>query len=278
MKHCLMLNKAWRGFTRVANTYHSNTCVSQMNTLHKNCRHFSTVLPQQTGKDPSPILHKEKRQLITDPLQHPDFFGIKNLVTMKKLFFSRVYFGHKKGSRNEHMQPYLYGNRLGVDIFDLDQTLEHMHRALNFVAHIAYLKGIILFIMRSQQHGHAVELAAKACGEYAHTREWQQGLLLNMGQKHRSVRLPDICIFLSLQDVMNQEHPAVAECGKLKIATVGIVDSNVNPTMITYPVPGNDDSPESVGLYLQLFQLAIQSGKQKRIEADQQKQDVSQLK
>uniref|UniRef100_H2YJT2 Small ribosomal subunit protein uS2m n=1 Tax=Ciona savignyi TaxID=51511 RepID=H2YJT2_CIOSA len=192
------------------------------------------------------------KQAITEPLKHPDFFKVRQLVSVKDLYNNRVHFGHKDGSRNEHMQPYLFGNRLGTDIFDLDITIDHLHRALNFVAHIAYLKGIILFIMKSQQFGHAVETTAMTCGEYAHTRDWHPGLLLNMSEQGGQIRLPDICIFLSLQDAVNQQHLAVAECGKLKIATVGICDSNVNPTMITYPVPGNDDTSESIDLYLRL--------------------------
>ena len=78
-----------------------------------------------------------------------------------------------------NMKPYLFGCRLGVDIIDLDQTLAHLQRALNFLAHVAYRKGIILFIMKSPMHGHLVEKTAKQCGEFAHTRRWKTGLFTN---------------------------------------------------------------------------------------------------
>ncbi len=64
-------------------------------------------------------------------------------------------------------------------------------------------------------------------------------------------RYPDVCVFLSTMSGSHQEHPAVAECAKVGIATVGVADSNVNPTMLTYPIPGNDDSTASINYYLQ---------------------------
>ena len=77
------------------------------------------------------------------------------------------------------MKPYLYGCRLDVDIIDLDQTLSHLHIALNFLAHISFRQGIILFLMKSQQYGHLVEQLALECGEYAHTRSWLEGTFTN---------------------------------------------------------------------------------------------------
>ena len=78
-----------------------------------------------------------------------------------------------------HMKPYLFGCRLDVDIIDLNQTLPHLHNALNFLAHMAFRKGIILFITKSQQFGPMVEQLALDCGEYAHTRTWFHGSFTN---------------------------------------------------------------------------------------------------
>jgi len=64
------------------------------------------------------------------------------------------------------------------------------------------------------------------------------------------------------------QHEAVIECAKVGIPTVAVVDSNVNPTIISYPIPGNDDSPTSINLYLRLFEKAISLGKKKRKEMD----------
>merc|ERR1712179_93854 len=166
------------------------------------------------------------------------------------------------------MKPYLFGSRMDTDIFDLDITVQHMHRALNFLAHISYLNGIILFIMKSHQHGHLVEAAAKNCGEYAHTRQWRKGFFTSIQSDSPfstgRVRLPDVCVFLSTTVNIYDQHEAVVECAKVGISTVAVVDSDVNPTIVTYPIPGNDDSTASIKLYLKLFERAIKLGKQKR--------------
>jgi len=215
----------------------------------------------------------QEQEVITDPLSHPDFFGVEKLVTVEDLFKARVHFGHTVGSRNEHMKSYLFGSRMNTDIFDLDVTLQHMHCALNFIAHIAYLNGAILFIMKSHQHGHQVEVSAKRCGEYAHTRPWKLGQFtgIQSGSPFTTgkVRLPDVCVFLSTTVNVYEQHEAVVECAKVGIPTVAVVDSNVNPTIITYPIPGNDDSPASINLYLRLFEKAINLGKKKRKEMDE---------
>ncbi|PKK24278.1 mitochondrial ribosomal protein S2 [Columba livia] len=118
-------------------------------------------------------------KLLTEPLSHPDFFNVKELFSLKDLFDARVHLGHKKGCRHRFMEPYIFGCRLDQDIIDLDQTMQHLQLALNFTAHVAYRKGIILFISRKRQFCHLVETTARECGEYAHTRYWQGGLLTN---------------------------------------------------------------------------------------------------
>lgn len=163
------------------------------------------------------------------------------------------------------MVPYLYGCRLGHDIIDLDQTVEHLQQALNFTAHIAYRGGIILFISRNRQFSHLVESTAKACGEYAHTRYWQGGLLTNSNVQYGpGVRLPDLIIFLSTLNNVFQQHVGIRDAAKINIPTVGVVDSNCNPSLVTYPVPGNDDTPASMELYCRLFRMTINRAKDKR--------------
>ncbi|XP_076801432.1 small ribosomal subunit protein uS2m-like [Clavelina lepadiformis] len=213
-----------------------------------------------------------------NPLLHSDFFGVKSLVTIEDLYKARVHFGHTKGCRNELMKPYLFGCRLGTDIFDLDVTLQHLHRALNFLAHMAFRKAIILFIMKSHQHGHAVEKLAQECGEFAHTRAWGHGTFTNNKINPRElkggIKLPDLCVFLSLQDTVQDRHLAIDECAKVGIATIGICDSNVNPSIITYPVPANDDSLQSIELFCSLFKKAVLLGKEKRLEIENSSQSV----
>lgn len=201
------------------------------------------------------------------PLNHLDYFQVHNLFTVKDLFDARVHFGHKEGSLNEFMTPYIYGSRQGHLIFDLDVTAEHLRKALNFTAHIAYRGGIICFFNRNALNAHLVEKTALECGEYAHTRFWRGGIFTNANHQFGAVtRLPDLCIFLNTQNNILNQHTAVRDSAKMLIPTIGIVDSNCNPNLITYPVPGNDDTPVAVELYCKLFKAAITRGKEARMK------------
>ncbi|XP_010876588.1 28S ribosomal protein S2, mitochondrial [Esox lucius] len=204
-------------------------------------------------------------KILNIPLQTPDFFRLSELFSLQDLFDARVHLGHKKGCRHRLMEPYLFGCRLDQDIIDLDQTVEHLQSALNFTAHIAYRGGIILFISRRRQFGHLVESMARDCGEYAHARYWQGGLLTNAPiQYGPGVRLPDLIVFLSTLNNVFQQHVGIRDAAKMNIPTVGVVDSNCNPSLVTYPVPGNDDTPAAMELYCRLFKTVVNRAKDKR--------------
>ncbi|XP_061436123.1 small ribosomal subunit protein uS2m [Lethenteron reissneri] len=206
-----------------------------------------------------------QRRVLEEPLKHPDFFRVSELVSLRDLFTARVHLGHKRGCRNRYMTPYIYGCRLGQDIIDLDQTLEHLVSALNFTAHVAYRGGAVLFVTRARQHAHLVEETARACGEFAHARYWQGGLLTNAPVQYGvGVRLPDLLVFLGTQNNAFEQHVAVRDAAKLSVPTVGIVDSNCDPSIVTFPVPGNDDSPSAVRLYCGLFRATITRAKERR--------------
>lgn len=148
-----------------------------LNNLPK--RSFSSAASspfRETPVEQSPLLHKTTH---INPLEHPDYFNVANLFTIRDLFEARVHFGHKDGSLDEKMKPYIFGSRLDHLIFDLDQTAEHLRRALNVTAHIAFQGGIILFFCRSAVNAHNVEKAAMECGEFAHTRYWRGGVFTN---------------------------------------------------------------------------------------------------
>ncbi|XP_072518034.1 small ribosomal subunit protein uS2m [Salminus brasiliensis] len=216
---------------------------------------------------PAAPLHSEDadKKILNLPLTHPDFFHLSELFSVKDLFEARVHLGHMKGCRHRLMEPYLFGNRLGVDIIDLEQTADHLQRALNFTAHVAYRGGIVLFVSRKRQFAHLVESTAKECKEYAHTRYWQGGLLTNAPVQYgQGVRLPDLIVFLSTLNNVFQTHVGIRDAAKMNIPTVGIVDSNCNPSLVTYPVPGNDDTPVSMELYCRLFKMTINRAKDKR--------------
>lgn len=202
-----------------------------------------------------------------NPLTHPDYFNVGNLFTVRDLLESRVHFGHKVGSVDDKMKPYLFGTRLDHTIFDLEQTAEHLKRALNVAAHTALQGGIILFFCRSSINNHLVEKTAKECGEFAHTRYWRGGTFTNPKVQFKAVtRLPDLCIFLNTLNNVMLQHTAIRDAAKMNIPTIGIVDSNCSPDLITYVVPGNDDTPASIELYCKLFKEAILRGKAKRKE------------
>jgi small subunit ribosomal protein S2 len=196
-----------------------------------------------------------------------DFFEIENLFTVKNLFDAGVHFGHKEGSLDERMSQYIYGSRLGHLIFDLNQTDLLLKKALNFTAHIAYRGGIIVFFNRNPLNAHLVEKTAMECQEFSHTRFWRGGVYTNANVQFGTVtRLPDLCIFLNTMNNVMVPHTAIRDSAKMNIPTIGILDSNCNPSLITYPVPGNDDTPTAIELYCEVFKQAILRGKAKRKE------------
>lgn len=200
-----------------------------------------------------------------DPLAFPDYFNVKSLISIKEMMEARVHFGHTEGSLNDRMKPYIFGTRLGHIIFDLDQTSSHLHRALNVTAHVALQGGIILFFCRSAINAHLVEKTALECGEYAHTKYWRGGTFTNSKVQFKAVtRLPDLTIFLNTQNNILTQHTAVRDAAKMNIPSIGILDSNCTPDLITYPVPGNDDSPAAIEYYCKVFKHAILEGKRRR--------------
>lgn len=210
-----------------------------------------------------------------DPLKHPDYFGVRKLFTIKDLFDAKVHLGHKIGSMNEQMTPFIFGKRFDSLIIDLDQTASLLRDALNFTAHIAFCGGIILFASRHSQMTVRVEETAKECGEYSHARYWRAGIFTDSLRLYKAeVRLPELVIFLSTLGSTYEQHPGVVDAAKLLVPTVGIVDTNCDPRLITYPVPGNDDTPEAVELYLKVFKEAILLGKAKKEELAS-REDVS---
>ncbi|XP_074661842.1 small ribosomal subunit protein uS2m-like [Tubulanus polymorphus] len=204
---------------------------------------------------------------VVNPLAHEDFFEVQKLVTLNDLFACKVHLGHKYGTRNPYMLPYIYGNRQDVDIIDLDQTLSLLRDALNFAAHVAFRDGIILFLGRNRQMMPLIEKTAQECGEYAHCRYWSGGTFTNSTNQFGAItRLPDLCVFLSTLTSVFQPHSGIVSAAKLNIPSIAVLDSNCDPRYVTYPVPGNDDTPVAVELYCRLFKEVILRAKAKRKE------------
>ena len=150
-----------------------------------------------------------------NPLKFPDYFGVRTLFSLKDLFDARVHLGHKEGTLEPNMRPFVFGSRLGHLILDLDQTMYHLTEALNFAAHIAYRDGIILFVSQNPLHTLVVESAAKEAGEYAHCREWSRTILTNSVKLYGGItRLPDLCILMSTLNPL-QEVTAIPKTSNL---------------------------------------------------------------
>ena len=163
------------------------------------------------------------------------------------------------------MNEFIFGTRIKTDIIDLEKTIPHLRKALNFIAHIAFRGGIILFITRYPQHIPLVERTAQESNEYSQCRAWDIGTFTDSARQFGSVvRLPDLCIFLHCNDKINEIHDGINEAAKMLIPTIAICDTDIDPSLVTYPIPGNDDSMSSVQLYCRLFKEAILRGKDKR--------------
>jgi small subunit ribosomal protein S2 len=163
------------------------------------------------------------------------------------------------------MSEYIFGTRMKTDIIDLEKTKLHLKLALNVIAHIAYRQGIILFITRYAQHIPLVENTAVESGEYSYCTNWRRGSFTDSLNIYGSViRMPDLCIFLHTNEKLNEPHPAIIESSRMLIPTVAICDTDIDPSIITYPIPANDDSIVSQHLYCSLIKEAILRGKNQR--------------
>lgn len=242
------------------NKYKFSTC-----TLNKSS---TTILNEQDEIKESKKDTEKESEVEINPFDSRDYFEVSRLFTVKDLFNARVHLGHTVRSMTTQMRPFIHGTRFDTCIFDLDETSLLLRQALNFMAHIAHRGGIILFIGRQPQMAHMVERTAIECGEYAHCRQWNTMAFTASHQTFGGeIRLPDLIILLHTKvGTEYSEHQAIIDAAKLGIPTAAIVDSDCNPNLITYPIPGNDDTLDATQLYLHLFKQAILLGKKKRAE------------
>lgn len=187
-----------------------------------------------------------------------DALDVDSIIHLKMLFEARVHLGHKHGCWNPIIKPYIYGTRHNVHIFDLDTTLTHLKLALKVAGLVAYRNGVILFVNERSQFDRLVQQTARESGQYFFSPSWYPGIFTNSFMLLKTMKLPDLVIFLSV----HASEAAVKEVAMCNIPSVGIVDSNCDPNLITYPIPGNDDSPTSVQLYCKLFGEVIRKAKQ----------------
>ena len=223
-------------------------------------------------------------------------------VTMKELLEAGVHFGHQVRRWNPKMKDYIFGERNGIYIIDLQKTQRLFKEAVKFVNQQAIEGRTFLFVGTKRQAQDAVEEEAKRCGHYYVNHRWLGGLLTNFQTVQKSIQhmkdiesmrtdgrfdqltkkerlkldhehnaleknLAGIRDMSRLPDVIfiidsNKEEIAVHEANKLNIPVVAIVDTNCNPDGIDYIVPGNDDALRAVRLFAQKMADAIIEGQQ----------------
>ncbi|CUA72332.1 small subunit ribosomal protein S2 [Rhizoctonia solani] len=185
-------------------------------------------------------------------------------LTMSALVAAGAHLGSSSESTRPTFLPYAYGHRAGITIIDLDTTLPLLRRASNVVREVAKNKGLILFVGTSESLAPCVRKAAHRLGTQGfHVgTTWKPGTLTNAWELFGSDTImklnttPDLVIFLNpLQNL----H-AIRECAISRIPTIGIIDSDVDPRVVMYPIPANDDSIRTAELIAGMLSVAGKEG------------------
>ncbi len=220
-------------------------------------------------------------------------------VTMQQLIEAGAHFGHQTHRWNPRMKPYIFGARNGVHILDLSQTVPLFARALDFVSAAVQNGGKVLFVGTKRQAQGPIADAARACGQHFVNHRWLGGMLTNWKTISGSIKrlktleeqlsgdttgltkkevlqltrerdklelsLGGIRDMGGIPDVMfvidaNKEELAIKEANVLGIPVVAILDSNVDPSGIAFPVPANDDASRAIRLYCDAIGKAATKG------------------
>ena len=225
------------------------------------------------------------------------------MVTLKDMLDSGVHFGHQTQRWNPKMKPYVFGDRGGIHIIDLQKTLEKTKQALAAVEEKAAQGEKIIFVGTKKQAVEAVQEAAQKCGGFYINKRWLGGTLTNFVTIKQSIdRLKKIDQmrdkgelgyfskkersqiekeYAKLNDFLEgiremkeppgmifivdvtKEHIAVKEAKNMDMTVFGICDTNSDPEPIQYPIPGNDDAIRSIKLFCELVAQAYNAGAKK---------------
>lgn len=221
-------------------------------------------------------------------------------VSLKDLLEAGVHFGHQTRKWNPKMKEYIFISRGGIHIIDLQRTLKHLHRAYDFLRNTAAAGRDVLFVATKKQARLPVQQAAETVSMPFVTERWLGGMLTNFQTISKSIKKLDSIEAalqdeanqnLSKKEALElsrmaeklrrnlggirqmkrlpgalfvidtcEEEIAVREANKLGIPVVGIVDTNSDPEVIAYPIPGNDDAIRSIELFTRLAREAIAEG------------------
>ena len=202
-----------------------------------------------------------------------------SVVSMKQLLEAGVHFGHQTRRWNPKMAPYIFTERNGIYIIDLQKTVKLIDEAYDFLKDVAASGKPILFVGTKKQAQHAIADEARRCGEFYVCERWLGGMLTN----HRTIaariaRLNEIEQKLvknlgGIRDMKGmpgamfivdpkKEKIAVHEARILNIPIVGMVDTNCDPDDVDYVIPANDDAIRAVKLISSKMADAVMEGKQ----------------
>ena len=238
--------------------------------------HQNRTKPLGTTIDPK---HYQPNRLLTQPPFPSD-------ISLELLLASQAHLGHKTSHWNPMNSRYIFGIRQGIHIISLDQTAAHLRRACRIVSGVAEKGGLILFVGSRAGQDRCVVKAAQMAGGCHLFERWTPGSITNghqiLGQckmkvvdeldreipgydeelRERQVLKPDLVVCLNPLENYVMLH----ECGLNTIPTIGIIDTDANPTWVTYPIPANDDSLRCVQVIAGVLGRAGQEGQARRKE------------
>lgn len=218
-------------------------------------------------------------------------------VSLEELLEAGAHFGHQARRWNPKMESFLYDVKEGVHIFDLVKTRQYLLEALDILSDYAQKGKVILFVGTKKQASDKLKEVATKAGQPYVSGRWLGGTLTNFDQILRSIRTlgemkekmekgeyahltkrerlektreiakleekfggisslkstPDLLVIID----SHKEKGAVSEANALNIPTIAVIDSNSDPTLVTYPIPMNDDASSSIEFILDLFGKAL---------------------
>lgn len=231
-------------------------------------------------------------------------------VTLKELLEAGVHFGHQKKKWNPKMKKYIFGERNGICIIDLEKTVEGLRNACSFLEESAANGKMILFVGTKKQAQETIVSEASRCGMLHVNRRWLGGTLTNFETFRNRIRqfkelidiekdapsrltkkeilvlkrkrerleknlagIKDMAVLPGVLVIVDphREKIAVAEATKIGIPIVGIIDTNADPDLIQYCIPANDDAIRAVKLIVSRLADAVDEGKKKAVKVLQAK-------